>query len=91
MARPLKFAVLSVTVFLAGLPAVAQRADDSIPRLPNGKPDLSGVWDHPAPINLARAANECGSITKELQAYFRRLRFPSRPSALPSGATRRVM
>ena len=64
MARLLKLAVLSVAVFLVGLPAVAQPADDSIPRLPNGKPDLSGVWDHPRTNDLTRATNECGSITK---------------------------
>jgi len=64
MARPLKLAVLSVTLFLGGLPAVAQPAGDSMPRLPNGKPDLSGVWDHPRTNDLARATNECGSITK---------------------------
>ena len=64
MARPLKLVALSVTVFLVGLPAVAQSADDSIPRLPNGKPDLAGVWDHPRTTDLTRALNECGSITK---------------------------
>ena len=64
MARPLKLAVLPATLFLVGLPAMAQPADDSIPRLPNGKPDLSGVWDHPRTADLTRATNECGSITK---------------------------
>jgi hypothetical protein len=43
---------------------VAQPADDSIPPLPNGKPVLSGVWDHPRSNDLARATNECGSIAK---------------------------
>jgi len=64
MARSLKLMVLAVTVFLIGLPVVAQTADGPIPRLPNGKPDLSGVWDHPRTNDLTRATNECGSITK---------------------------
>lgn len=64
MAISLKPAVLSVVVFLAGLPAMAQSAGDAIARLPNGKPDLSGVWDHPRTADLTRATSECGSITK---------------------------
>src|SRR5436305_15005075 len=64
MARPLTLAALAIGAFLARLPAVGQPAGDAIPRLPNGKPDLSGVWDHPRTADLTRATNECGSITK---------------------------
>ena len=63
MAIPLKRAVLWVVVFLAGLPAMGQPAD-AIVHLSNGKPDLSGIWDHPRTADLTRATNQCGSITK---------------------------
>lgn len=62
MASPLKPAAVSVVLFLAGVSALAQSPDDSILRLSNGKPDLSGVWDHPRAADLTRPANECGSI-----------------------------
>jgi hypothetical protein len=32
---------------LTFIPAAAQSGSKPVPRLPNGKPDLSGVWDHP--------------------------------------------
>jgi len=64
MASPLKLPVLAIAAFLVRLPAVAQPAGDAIPRLPNGKPDLAGIWDHPRTADLTRATNECGSITK---------------------------
>ena len=62
MASSLKVALLSVAVFLACSSVLAQPAGNPIPRLPNGKPDLSGVWDHPRTNDLTRATNECGSI-----------------------------
>jgi hypothetical protein len=55
---------LLAAVLILRLPALAQSADASIPRLPNGKPDLAGVWDHPRTADLTRATNECGSIAK---------------------------
>jgi hypothetical protein len=39
--------------------ATAKAAD--LPRLPNGKPDLSGVWDKPRVTDITRDSNECGS------------------------------
>jgi len=64
MTNALNLAVLAVAAFIVHLPAVAQSRDDSIPRLPNGKPDMGGVWDHPRTNDLTRATNECGSIAK---------------------------
>lgn len=64
MANPLKLAVLTIAACLVSLPAVAQPAGDAIPRLPNGKPDLGGVWDHPRTADLTQATSECGSFTK---------------------------
>src|SRR5215472_14686720 len=61
MARSL---LVVFTIFVISLPIFGQTANDSIARLPNGKPDLSGVWDHPRTVDLGRATNECGSITK---------------------------
>lgn len=64
MASLFKLAALAVVTFLARQPAAAESADPSISRLANGKPDLSGVWDHPRTADLTRATDECGSITK---------------------------
>ena len=61
MCRP---AMLSVGIIFLGLSSVAYSADEAIPRLPDGKPDLSGVWDHPRTADLTRPTNECGSIAK---------------------------
>lgn len=56
--------LLFISLLLASRLAMAQSPAGSIARLPNGKPDLSGVWDHPRTADLTRPASECGSISK---------------------------
>jgi hypothetical protein len=58
-------AIVTVCVLLIGLPqaysqAAASKAAD-IPRLSNGKPDFSGIWDRPRVVDITRDSNECGS------------------------------
>lgn len=58
MVRP----VLPVLLILALAPAAAD-AQTGIPRLPNGKPDFTGNWDHPRAGNLANDSEGCGGVS----------------------------
>lgn len=61
------FAAAAVAVLsLVSIPAAAQTAAKAgdVPRLPNGKPDFNGVWDHPRAANLMAKGNACGSGTE---------------------------
>lgn len=44
---------MAAVLGLMALPAFAQ----PVPRLPNGKPDLSGVWDHPRVGDMSKDVN----------------------------------
>jgi len=70
MARTLNGAVLSVPLFLPVRPAVAQPADDVIPRLPNSKPDLSG-WRSSRQCSGALARMKPGTERMEYGAWKR--------------------
>ena len=57
-------AAVAVVLFLAPAFIVGQSttpATGDIPRLPNGKPDFSGVWARPRVTDITRDANGCGS------------------------------
>jgi hypothetical protein len=53
-------------VCLAPISAAAQSATpktQDVPRLPNGKPDFGGVWDHPRVVDVTRDGKGCGGNT----------------------------
>ena len=63
--------VVMVAAFLAGLLLVPHAATgqsgvskaNDIPRLPNGKPDFNGIWDHPRVADVTKDGKGCGSYT----------------------------
>jgi hypothetical protein len=84
---------LAVILFSAAIPLAAQ---SRIPRLPNGKPDFNGVWEHPfVPDVEVNGRNQQGSgplpFTPEGAALFKKYdarNFDYTGRCLPMGLTR---
>src|ERR1700691_431850 len=52
-------------VVTAGIFVGQGMSQTAIPRLPNGKPDLSGIWDKPRVADMSKSSEgECGSLTQ---------------------------
>jgi len=92
-------AIILATVLLTmDLPLLGQSRDGktSIPRLPNGKPDLNGVWDHPFVANMeVNGPNQQGAgslpFTPEGAAIFKKYdpaKYDYTGHCLPLGLTR---
>src|SRR5262249_5918776 len=65
-------AVVIVWALLSASVAGQDKPSGGIPRMPDGKPDLSGVWDHPFVIDMSKdlvdregkPTNNCGAQYK---------------------------
>jgi len=60
------FVVISAFASFAAAQNRRPAGNPPVPRLPNGKPDLSGVWDHPFVIDMSKDAqgDACGAAVK---------------------------
>lgn len=67
-ALALAFTAVPATAQTQGRSATAKvsAASSPIPRMPDGKPDLSGVWDHPFVIDMSKDGRDdsCGAEVK---------------------------
>ena len=88
--------VISITIAIFGAGSLTAQSTD-IPRLPNGKPDLNGVWDRPYVPDMSRDAGPAqkgpGTIpfTPEYAQIFKNYdpaKFDYTGHCLPEGLTR---
>ncbi len=52
---------IAIVSFICLVPVAA--GAQSIPRLANGKPDFTGIWDHPRVVDVTRDGRGCGGGT----------------------------
>ncbi|PYS09547.1 MAG: hypothetical protein DMG15_23465 [Acidobacteria bacterium] len=57
------FAIVTALCLTSISAAAQSAASKDIPRLPNGKPDFSGNWDHPRVLDVTRDGKGCGGGT----------------------------
>src|SRR4051812_40211589 len=57
-------AVVAISFLASAFVVGAQSGSGSIPRLPNGKPDFNGVWDHPRVVDITKDGKGCGALSK---------------------------
>lgn len=57
--------LIAATVLVAGISTGQTTGKATIPRLSNGKPDLSGIWDKPRVQDMSQSSTgaQCGSLT----------------------------
>src|SRR5437899_11407430 len=57
-------AALIASLTLIPIPTAAQSgATKPVPRMANGKPDFTGIWDHPRVVDVTRDGRGCGGGT----------------------------